>query len=104
MYIFPRKISICLPKRLKRSFFTQTGRARVDEKRIEKTEKTTRQTRPIAIQYVSVRPRKDGTALLHSINTPPTITRKYAFMVIPLINIKHLTRSLEWFATLVTKM
>ena len=93
---FPWKISTCLPKRLKRSHcFTKTGQARVDENRIEKkTEKTTRQTRPIAIQCASVKPKKDGTALLHSTNTPPTITRKYTFMVIFRINIKRLTRML----------
>ena len=72
---------------------TKTGRARVDEKRIEKTEKKS-QTRPVAIQYASARTKKDGTAMLHSTNTPPKITRKYAFMVIPRINIKRLSRML----------
>ena len=67
---------------------------RVDEKRIEKTEEITRQTRPVAIRYASVKPKKDGTTLIHSTNTPPTITRQYAFMVIPHINIKRLTRML----------
>ena len=28
------------------------------------------QTRPVAIQYASIKPKKDGTALLHSTNTP----------------------------------
>ena len=46
--------------------------------------------------YASVKPKKDGTALLHSTNTPPTITRKYAFMVIPRINIKRLIRMLYY--------
>ena len=62
---------------------TKTGRARVDEMRTEKTEKKKkiRQTRPVVIQYAAVRTKKDGTALLHSTNTPPTISRKYAFTV-----------------------
>ena len=98
MYNCPKKISICLPKRLQISYFFYqkwSGSSRRKEDR--ENRKTIRQNRPVAIQYALVKPKKDGTALLHSTNTPPTITRKYAFMVIPRINIKRLT-------TLVTKM
>ena len=95
-YIFLKKISICLPKRLKRSYVWPklVGPSRRKEDR--ESRQTTRQTRPVAIQYDSVRPKKDRTALLHSTNTPHTITRKYAFMVIPRINIKRLIRMLSY--------
>ena len=128
MYNFPErkkiKICICLPKRLKGSiFFIKTGRARVDEKRIEEKsttkknkkkkkkkknkKKTTKKKKKKKKQQQKKKKTpnptccnsiclcqaylKDDTALLHSIKTPPTITRKYAFMVIPRINIKSLT-------------
>ena len=80
VYHVPRNISICLPRRLKRIFLTTTCRTRVDKKRIEI--KTTTPDRKSICLYSNVT----------YTNTPSKITRKYAFMVIPRINIKRLTR------------
>ena len=56
-------------------------------KKNKNKKKNAKPTRHLEIQYASVRTKKDGTALLHSTNTSPTITSKYAFMVISRINI-----------------
>ena len=70
-----------VPKRLKRSYFWPNLS---DSSRQKEDREKTHQTRPVASQYASM-------AMLHT-NEPPKITRKYAFMDIPRINIKHLTR------------
>ena len=88
VYNFPRKVSICLPKRLKGSYFDQNCRTRIDKKKIEKI------TPPNPTCCKSICLYRNVTYT----NTPPKITRKYVFMVIPRINIKRLTRMFCYYS------
>ena len=80
--------------RLEGSYFDQNWSGTSRRKEDRENRRGKRQTRPVAIQYASGKPKKNGTSLSHSTNIAPTITRKYVIMVIPRINIKRLTRML----------
>ena len=97
MYSFPGKISIYL----RIIFLTKTGRARVDEKRIEKTEK--KNAKPDLLQFNMPLPGLRRTVRQCYI-APTHRQRLQENMLLWLFLVLISNVCLECFATLVTKM